>query len=70
MYTLATIDFLVEGGDDMGWAFDQIPDSRKRRTDFLMRDVFVDFIKKNQPINPREKPVIDPAHPRLVRLRR
>ncbi len=69
MYTLATIDFLATGGDDVGWALQRIPLSRIHFTSVLLRDAAVAYIKKvaaHGPINTLENPTLDPARPRLT----
>jgi 5'-nucleotidase len=66
MYTLATSDFLVTGGDDFGWFMTQIPASRKNlATDVIARDALVSYIQSNSPLNTAKHPIIDPEHPRL-----
>ncbi len=71
-YTVATIDFLVTGGDDMGWFMKQIPDSRKElNVGIFARDALVAHLKglalKNGgPINSVEHPVYDAQNPRFT----
>ena len=69
-YTVATIDFLVTGGDDLSWFMAQIPAERKiLNTGLLARDAVVDYLKvlaKTGPINSAEHPLIVAEHPRLV----
>lgn len=65
-YRLATIDFLVSGGDGMGWAMNQVP---KDRIDLhgapLMRDAVVEYVKNLKVINPATDPLVKPGQPRL-----
>jgi 2',3'-cyclic-nucleotide 2'-phosphodiesterase (5'-nucleotidase family) len=67
LYTLATSDFLVTGGDDFGWPMSQIPTKRKNLdTGVLTREALISFIQESGPLNSVEHPVIDPEHPRLI----
>ena len=70
-YRLATVDFLVMGGDDFGWVMKPIP--KKRITsaagpngeNLLIRDVLIQYLGRHQPINTVQAPLVDPAHPRF-----
>lgn len=67
MYTFATSDFLVTGGDDFGWPMSQIPADRKdMATGVLARDALVAYLLASGPLNSVEHPIIDPRHPRLA----
>jgi 5'-nucleotidase len=66
MYSLATSDFLITGGDDFGWPMTKIPTERKNlTTGILAREALVSFIQASGPLNTVEHPIIDPQHPRL-----
>lgn len=68
-YRLATIDFLVTGGDDMGWVFSQVPKSRVTLdSGGLVRDAVLDHLARVNPINTVEQPVVDPKKPRFIRV--
>src|SRR5206468_4201602 len=61
-YTLATMDFLVTGGDDMGWAMDRVPQSRKQlNAGGLVRDAIVEYLGKHSPVNTVSAPLVDSA---------
>ncbi|MBL7716468.1 MAG: bifunctional metallophosphatase/5'-nucleotidase [Bdellovibrionales bacterium] len=65
-YKLATIDFLVQGGDNMGWAFNQVPkDKVTMNHSGFIRDVVIEYLKKNNPINSTGKPLVSSASPRI-----
>jgi 5'-nucleotidase len=70
-YTVATIDFLLSGGDSLGWFIGQIP--KERVTPIagpVLRDAVVDYLRvrseKQDGLNGDSHPVVDPAKPRLV----
>lgn len=64
-YKLATLDFLVSGGDHQAAAYDQIPAKRKRIfTDIWARDILADYLRKRAQIDPKD--YFDPKHPRIV----
>jgi 5'-nucleotidase len=69
-YRLATIDFLVSGGDDYGWIMRQIPPNHRKNTGLLIREVTSEHIRKltaeTGGINSVEHPLIDPSSPRMV----
>ncbi len=66
-YTVATYDYLVNGGDDMKWFMDQIPKNHilKKSTGYA-RDLMMDYLKKVKVINTSEKPLLDPKSPRIL----
>jgi 5'-nucleotidase len=67
IYHLATIDFLVTGGDDMGWAMSQIPDDHKHVVPGgLMREAIAEYLAAHRPIHTAQAPLVDPEHPRIV----
>lgn len=69
MYTLGTIDFLVGGGDDIGWAMTSIPESRQDYSELFVRASVVQYMKKLMAkygsINSAEHPILDPLAPRI-----
>jgi 5'-nucleotidase len=67
-YTLATLDFLLNGGDDLGWIMSQLPADRQEAPAMLLRDAVILQMKtlaQKGPINSVNHPIIDPASPRL-----
>ena len=67
-YTLATLDFLINGGDDLGWIMAQIPASRQDAPAGLLRDAVLAKMKRlaaSGPLNSVDHPLQDPANPRL-----
>ena len=70
-YTLATVDFLVAGGDDVGWMFKQLPENQVEATHLLIRDSVLQYIKElaspqGGKINSISTPLVDSAHPRFI----
>ncbi|MGK5086631.1 bifunctional UDP-sugar hydrolase/5'-nucleotidase [Bdellovibrionota bacterium FG-2] len=69
LYTLATLDFLVTGGDDLAWFFSKIPASRiELNSGVVVREAVVTYtlaLAKAGPINAAEHPLVDKDHPRL-----
>lgn len=65
-YRLALPDFLVTGGDDYGWAFERIAKEKVTFGGPVMRELIEHHLKEAGPLNPPEKPLVDPAAPRLV----
>ena len=67
MYTLATNDFLIRGGDGLGWAMKQIPESRITiDAAGPMRDVVARYLEIAGPINSIQNPLVKPDHPRVL----
>lgn len=71
MYRLATIDFLVSGGDDVGWALKKIPHDRVISTGTLIRDATLHYIQtlasnEGGVITTTTHPLVDPQHPRFI----
>ncbi len=65
-YTLATLDFLLTGGDDLKWAMAQIPENRPRvYTGILARDALAQYIREQNQINASHSPLIRLDNPRL-----
>jgi 5'-nucleotidase len=66
IYSLATIDFLVTGGDDLKWPFSQIPSNRiQLSTGILVRDALIRHIRDLKVIGTQEAPLVDPQKPRF-----
>ncbi len=65
-YRIATFDFLVNGGDDLGWFFSKVPSRaiRRDKTGYC-RDLVTEYLKREKKINTREHPLLDPDHPRI-----
>lgn len=67
VYTLATIDFLVFGGDGMGWPMSQISKNQIQiSTGILAREAVMKWIEKNSPLNSKQYRLLDPSSPRLA----
>lgn len=69
LYKLATVDFLVIGGDDVGKFMQQVPTERQVHHDFLLREAVMQHLRKlasTGPVNSAEQPLITPGKPRLV----
>ncbi len=65
-YTLATLDFLVLGGDDLKWPMSKIPFDRiQLDSGTLVRDALVQYVEKSATLNPENQPLVDPTHPRI-----
>jgi len=71
-YTVGTLDFLVAGGDSLGWFMNQLPKDRVvAMAGPVLRDSVMDYVRKRtaaEPggLNSAEHPLVDPSHPRLV----
>lgn len=66
IYSLATIDFLVTGGDDLHWIMKQIPQERiQLSTGEVMRDAVVKYLATSGPLNGVETPLVRVDDPRL-----
>ena len=64
IYTLATSDFLVNGGDDLGWAMDRVPEARIQiDTGFLVREHFANYLRKLGRIG---GPLVQSSKPRII----
>ena len=67
IYTVATFDFLVNGGDDMYWFMKQLPEKNiNRKTARYCRDLVVEYLKRVKHINTAEHPLVDPNNPRVI----
>lgn len=67
-YTLATLDFLLTGGDDLGWAMAQIPIERQDPPAELIREAVLArmrLLAKSGELNSTVRPLINPADPRM-----
>ena len=67
IYTVATYDFLVTGGDDMKFIMDQIPKNRILHPKAgYCRDMATEYLKKRHTINTKAHPLFDPKNPRII----
>jgi 5'-nucleotidase len=67
IYTVATYDFLVTGGDDMRFIMDQIPKNRILHPHAgYCRDLATEYLEKRKTINTKEHPLVDPQNPRII----
>lgn len=66
-YTVATFDFLVNGGDDLHWFMDQVSKKNiKSVGGVFCRDLLVDYLKSHSKFNTLEHPLVDPKNPRVI----
>jgi len=66
-YRLATLDFLVTGGDDMAWIMSKIPADRIQLTAGpVIRDVVEARLQKLKTINSVDAPLVNATAPRLL----
>ena len=71
LYKVTTIDFLVAGGDDLGWFMAKIPASRihfhsDEGAGTLLRDTLINYLTAKKRVNTSEAPLIDLKNPRLI----
>ncbi|MBS1958130.1 MAG: 5'-nucleotidase C-terminal domain-containing protein [Bdellovibrionales bacterium] len=67
IYTLATFDFILNGGDDMSWFMKRVPKQAiKLITPTYCREIVTDYLREKKVINTRAHPLIDPLKPRIV----
>lgn len=72
MYTVGTIDFLVDGGDSLGWFMSSLPKDRMiPMAGPVLRDSVVAHLKKlgaahPAGINAEAAPLVNPSEPRLI----
>ncbi|MBU6374550.1 MAG: 5'-nucleotidase C-terminal domain-containing protein [Bdellovibrionales bacterium] len=67
LYRVAIPDFLLSGGDDMGYAMDRIPKSRVLQVGgTYMRDALVDKLARDGAVNSAESPLVKPEAPRVT----
>jgi 5'-nucleotidase len=66
VYTIATFDFLVNGGDDMGFVMKKIPkkDILLSKTGYC-RDIAAEYLRTFKVINTKDHPLVDPKNPRV-----
>ncbi|NDD92495.1 hypothetical protein EBZ37_10460 [bacterium] len=66
LYSVAIPDFLLSGGDDMGYAMSQIPKSRIRAEGGLyMRDALIAKLTREGTVNSVDRPLVNPDSPRV-----
>ena len=66
-YSLATLDFLVMGGDDLAWPMSQIPKERiGDSSGIVAREALVHYIKNKKIINAWDQPLVNRLKPRLI----
>jgi 2',3'-cyclic-nucleotide 2'-phosphodiesterase (5'-nucleotidase family) len=66
-YSVATFDFLVNGGDDLHWFMGKIPTRFiSRQFSGYCRDLVSDYLKTQKVINTQSHPLVDPEHPRII----
>ncbi len=66
LYRLATIDFLIQGGDDMGWVFSRIPKERiEMQAGGMLRDAAERYISRLGVLNTAAQPLVDEKNPRI-----
>jgi 5'-nucleotidase len=71
-YTLATLDYLVLGGDDMGWIMPQLNHGDKKPdfTGVIVREALASYIseltKRDGAVNGPTSPLVNSAAPRIV----
>ena len=67
LYTVATYDFLVTGGDDMRFVMNQIDPSRIYAAHTPnCRDMVSDYLREHPVINTALHPLVDPKRPRFI----
>jgi 5'-nucleotidase len=67
IYTIATYDYLIGGGDDFHWFMKRVQpsDVSKKDADYC-RDVVTGYLKRKKVVNSPDEPLIDPANPRMI----
>ncbi|MBI3556608.1 MAG: bifunctional metallophosphatase/5'-nucleotidase [Deltaproteobacteria bacterium] len=66
-YKVATMDFLVSGGDHEAVVYNDIPAKRKQAfPDIWERDILSDYLKKHPDVNPKD--YYSPARPRVTNI--
>jgi 2',3'-cyclic-nucleotide 2'-phosphodiesterase (5'-nucleotidase family) len=66
-YSIATYDFLVNGGDDLIWFMKRVPEKNiSRKYSDYCRDIVTDYLKKKPVFNTPENPLVDPKNPRVI----
>ena len=66
-YTVATFDFLVNGGDDLVWFMKRVPeeDIFRQKAEYC-RDIVSNYLKRAKVINTVAHPLVDPKNPRVT----
>ena len=65
-YSLATLDFVAMGGDDLAWAMSKVPRERVQfDIGIVAREAIANFISKRGEINTTEDPLFQKEKPRL-----
>lgn len=65
-YMIATVDFVLLGGDFMGWPLGRVAPDQIRYLPILARDALAAYLAKHPRINTASAPLVDPARPRVV----
>ena len=66
-YTVATYDFLVNGGDDLVWFMKRVPEKNiSRKFSAYCRDIVSDYLKRAKVLNTADHPLVDPKNPRVT----
>lgn len=71
-YTVATIDFLISGGDSLGWFMNSVPKERiSLMAGPVLRDAVLAYMQKQNRVqkdglNSVSHPFVNPAEPRLI----
>jgi 2',3'-cyclic-nucleotide 2'-phosphodiesterase (5'-nucleotidase family) len=66
-YTIATFDYLVNGGDDLSWFMKRISSKNvSRKFSDYSRDLVTAYLRKKKVINTVEEPLVDPSKPRVL----
>jgi 5'-nucleotidase len=69
-YTLAMNDFMASGGDDLGWAMKQIPESHvKKIAGPLLREATEAYLQTRPTWNEESAPLVDASHPRVKQVK-
>lgn len=67
IYTVATLDFLVQGGDDWAWPISKISKDRiQLDAGMTIRDAVVEYLETQKLIHSVDNPLIDPNQPRFI----
>lgn len=71
-YTVATVDFLVSGGDSLGWFMSRLPKAHiTLMAGPILRDAVITYLKKRAEIDgegldSEKRPLVDANRPRLI----
>jgi len=70
LYTLATLDYLVTGGDDQKYPMSKIPADRiDMNAGPIVREAVAQYVEKKRILNDEEHPLVDPENRRLKLVR-